>query len=81
MKFILTIVLVILLAPVALFIFALVANIFMLATGKITREDLAKSAEKYKTMRKGQKKKRGRSCFCSYSSFPEPIRKALGYPF
>lgn len=76
MKVFLIIVLVLILLPVAFFIFALVANIFLLATGRMTKEELNKNVMDYKGTH--PKKERNHSSIWGSPSYPEPIRKALG---
>ena len=61
MKTLFIILLVIVLVPVAFFVFALIANIYLLATGKMTKEGLASKAETYNAEKRKKKQEKKRS--------------------
>lgn len=56
------------LVPVAFFVFALIANIYLLATGKMTKEELAAKAETYNAEKRNKKqaKKREKHSVCGF---------------
>ncbi|MGN0186632.1 MAG: hypothetical protein ACI392_02665 [Paludibacteraceae bacterium] len=60
MKTLFIILLVSVLVPVAFFVFALIANIYLLATGKMTKEELAAKAEIYKAEKKKKQQEKER---------------------
>lgn len=60
MKTLFIILLVIVLVPVAFFVFALIANIYLLATGKMTKEELAAKAETYNAEKRNKKQAKKR---------------------
>ena len=68
MKTLFIILLVIVLVPVAFFVFALIANIYLLATGKMTKEELASKAETYNAEKRNKKqaKKQKKHSACGF---------------
>lgn len=58
MKTLFIILLVIVLVPVAFFVFALIANIYLLATGKMTKAELASKAETYNAEKRKKKQEK-----------------------
>lgn len=74
MKVFLIIVLVIVLLPVAFWIFAFVANIFLLATGRMTKEELSAKAKAYKDQKRNKKKNKAHGLTSlDYMSYPSPL--------
>lgn len=76
MKVFLIILLIIALLPAVFFVIAFVANALMIATGKLTREELAIKAEKYNTQKKAKanlKKVKNRCSLLDYTSYPSPL--------
>ncbi|MCQ2351266.1 MAG: hypothetical protein MJ003_04755 [Paludibacteraceae bacterium] len=74
MKVFLIIVLVLILLPVAFFIFALIANIFLLATGRMTKEELSVKVKAYKEQKRNEKKNKAHGLTSlDYLSYPSPL--------
>lgn len=76
MKVILIILLIIALLPVVVFVVAFIANILMIVTGKLSREELAIKVENYNAKRKARantKKQKKPYSSLDFTSYPSPL--------
>ncbi len=74
MKILFVIVLIVLLSPVAFFIFAILANVFLLATGRMTKDELSKKVSDYRKSHSSKRSTRKRSS-CDFLSYPSPLNE------
>lgn len=62
--------------PVAFWIFAFIANIFLLATGRMTKDELSVKVKAYKEQKKKRNEKKNKArglTSLDYLSYPSPL--------